>query len=161
MKPSDFYWLVGLLEGEGSFLAPSPSAPNQPRIAIHMTDLDVIERVAALFGISYIAKSNRTKPGKEWKPSFKVILRGRRAADLMQRLRPYLGIRRQQQIDRALANFNPMAPGDNTRKLTAESVLQVRKRLTSGESVRAVAGEFGVSRDVIRKVRDRRIWRAL
>ena len=42
------YWLVGLLEGEGSVLAPSSSSPNKPGVAFTATDVDVISKVSEL-----------------------------------------------------------------------------------------------------------------
>ena len=42
----EFFWLVGLLEGEGSFMPAPPSEPTRPRISIQMTDEDVLSRVA-------------------------------------------------------------------------------------------------------------------
>jgi hypothetical protein len=45
-----FAWLTGLLEAEGTFLRPPPSSPRHPVIRCSMTDRDVVERVAAMFG---------------------------------------------------------------------------------------------------------------
>lgn len=39
-------WVAGLLEGEGTFLAPPPSSPNQPRLRVQMTDRDIVDRFA-------------------------------------------------------------------------------------------------------------------
>ncbi len=47
------HWLAGLLEGEGSFLKPPPSAPNTPRITLQMTDEDVVQRVQEIFDLTY------------------------------------------------------------------------------------------------------------
>jgi hypothetical protein len=45
-------WLAGLLEGEGSFVAGKLSKARQPRIAVAMTDRDIIERVANMLDVS-------------------------------------------------------------------------------------------------------------
>jgi hypothetical protein len=67
-----------------------------------MTDLDVIERVADLFGLAYVTA---TDPRNDrWKPSYRVQLRGQRAVDLMLALRPLMGKRRQGQIDVAISS---------------------------------------------------------
>ncbi len=47
----DAQWLAGLLEGEGSFLAGPPSARNVPRVALEMTDRDVVARAARLLAV--------------------------------------------------------------------------------------------------------------
>ena len=56
MTELELVWLAGLLEGEGAFLHGPPSAPNQPRIALNMTDLDVVERVSKMFNVKYLYK---------------------------------------------------------------------------------------------------------
>ena len=94
-------WLAGLLEGEGSFLAGPPSMPNSPAIVLAMTDDDIVDRVATIFGNAVF----RTDRGHErgWKPAFITRIRGGRAAQWMTDLRPLMGERRQAQIDRALS----------------------------------------------------------
>ena len=96
---TNFYWLVGLLEGEGSFLKPSPSKPREPKIDVEMKDEDVIRRVAALLGVGY---RKRDRHRENASVTYHVRLAGKRAVQLMWRLRPYLSERRQQQIDRAV-----------------------------------------------------------
>lgn len=68
------HWLAGLLEGEGSFLAAPPSAPNRPCISIEMTDLDVIVHAASVMGITYIHQGRR-HPERGWKQSYRIALR--------------------------------------------------------------------------------------
>lgn len=94
-----FSWLVGILEGEGSFLRPSPSKPREPKVDIEMKDLDVIRKVAALLGVGYRVR-DRHRPNVNI--TYHVRLAGKRAVQLMWRLRPYFCERRQQQIDRAV-----------------------------------------------------------
>src|SRR5712664_747929 len=50
MKGSDFFWLVGILEGEASFIKGPPSRPYCPYVCLQMSDEDVIARVASLWG---------------------------------------------------------------------------------------------------------------
>lgn len=104
MTEFELYWLAGLLEGEGSFMAGAPSTPNAPRISVAMTDRDIIDRVAALFGMTVTIR----QPQKDHhKPSYVTCLRGKKAIDLMTELRPFMGKRRQEQIDRAIASWTP------------------------------------------------------
>src|SRR5438552_15840203 len=55
MEPSDLRWLAGLLEGEGTFLRPVPSAPRAPLIRLAMTDHDVVRRAAGLLERSVVS----------------------------------------------------------------------------------------------------------
>lgn len=98
----NFFWLVGLLEGEGSFLKPSPSKPNEPKVDIEMKDLDAIRRVAALFGVTYRV---RDRHRENTSITYHVRLAGTRAVQLMWAVRPYVCVRRREQIDRAVAHF--------------------------------------------------------
>ena len=99
MDEKDLCWLAGLLEGEGSFLKPAPSEPKLPRITIEMTDEDVIRKVASLFEVNYYATLNRNDGRKV---TYKVQVKGKRAASIMQQILPLMGIRRQQQIEMQL-----------------------------------------------------------
>jgi hypothetical protein len=47
MKPIELAWLAGILEGEGSFIKPVPSAPRLAVVRISTTDRDVVERARA------------------------------------------------------------------------------------------------------------------
>ena len=59
----------------------------------------------------------------------------------MRRLQPLMGIRRQQQIDSAVASYAP----DPRRRLTDASAAEALKRLAGGDSVRQVAERLGTS----------------
>ena len=75
----DLLWLAGLLEGEGSFVKGPPSRPNAIGIAVEMIDEDVVERLANLFRVALVRLPSRNH---KWKPTFRVLLRGDRAAAL-------------------------------------------------------------------------------
>ena len=95
-------WLAGWLEGEGSFLAPPPSDPRRPRISAVSRDLDVIARVARVFGVTPAGANDRRARERGWSPLFGVLYRGSRAAALMSAIVPMMGSRRRAQIERAL-----------------------------------------------------------
>jgi hypothetical protein len=59
----------------------------------------------------------------------------------MERLRPLMGIRRPEQIDRAIASHGP----DPRQLLNDERAEEALARLARGESVRQVAERFGTS----------------
>lgn len=101
MRAEEWAWLSGLLEGEGSFAAPPPSDPLRPRIALQMTDKDVVQKVADFFGLNYIQEI--TYPNKpKWNTSYNLTVGGSKAVIVMKKLRPLMGKRRKSQIDAAL-----------------------------------------------------------
>lgn len=139
MSPSDLDWLTGLLEGEGSFGKGPPSKPNAIWVRIEMTDEDVIARVAGLFGLAY---SRRKPKNPRHKMSFTVLLRGSRAASLMIKLRPSLGIRRRSQIDEALASYKP-DEGRLARRSRTLPDAQTIRRMHETSSIRMIAKQIG------------------
>lgn len=108
---ANFYWLVGLLEGEGTFLAPSPSRPNEPRVEVEMKDYDVIARAGVLLGVSVVTRlRQRRRKGHlelETVVIYRVRVSGRRAVRLLRTIKAYMSGRRQLQISRALACYHP------------------------------------------------------
>jgi hypothetical protein len=132
------HWLAGLLEGEGTFLAGPPSAPRSPAVQVAMVDRDVIERAAALLGAAVTVVPSRREG---WKTAYCVRVRGTRAVLWMERLHPLMGVRRREQIDRAIASYEP----DPRRLLDDERAAEALRRLAEGESVREVAERFGTS----------------
>lgn len=150
MKREDLCWLAGLLEGEGSFMRGPPSKPHQPAVAVQMTDRDVIARVAVLLGVKY-HKSLRAS----WKPIFCCLTRGQPAVDLMLKLRPLMGARRQHQINRAVRSFKVK----RVCKLDARKVRAIRRRLTTNETIVSIASSFDVAHYTIRAIRDGVIYK--
>lgn len=132
-----------------------PSAPNQPRIAIQMTDEDIISRVAMLLGVSYWC--NRPKD-PSWKPAFMCHIRGARALELMRLLRPLMGQRRQQQIDTAISSYNPNYRSLARRKLSEDQVREIYRLAWSGEKLADVARKFGISRFTVCRIKRAHCW---
>jgi hypothetical protein len=95
----DLHWLAGLLEGEGSFLAGPPSAPRSPAVQVAMADRDIVERAGAPLGVAVMVVPSRREG---WRTAYSVRVRGAPAVLWMERLRPFMGQRRQGQIDRAI-----------------------------------------------------------
>lgn len=134
----DRYWLAGLLEGEGSFLKGPPSAPRYPVLSLQMTDEDVVARVAAMLGRKMGCWQ---APDERWLPTYLVRITGAKAVAWMTALRPLMGQRRQGQIDRAVASYDPN-PSALLNDVTAFQALEL---LAAGRSVRAVAEHPGTS----------------
>ena len=101
MEPSDLRWLAGLLEGEGTFLRPVPSAPRAPLIRLAMTDHDVVRRAAGLLERSVVSAEGGRVHGH--RTVFMVTVKGAPAISWMRVLRPYLSTTRRAQVDRSLA----------------------------------------------------------
>jgi hypothetical protein len=141
-------WFAGLLEGEGSFLKPLPSGPRSPSISCRMTDLDVVELVAAVFGTSVQANEK----GRH-QTEYAAFIRGSRAAEVMRLLRPMMSKRRRNAIDRALDGYT-----QPTFKLSFELAEEIRRRYDDGESISSLSRSFDVARPTIRAVLRWRIY---
>jgi hypothetical protein len=138
LLPEELHWLAGLLEGEGSFMMGPPSSPGLPVIAVNMTDHDVMARLGRIFG----RKVHALKPrNARWRTSYQVRVNGGAAVRWMTVLRPLMGLRRQGQIDRALASYAPRP----VALLTDEAARTALDALVGGASVKSVAERFGVS----------------
>jgi hypothetical protein len=137
----DLLWLAGLLEGEGSFVKGPPSRPNAIGIAVEMIDEDVIERLANLFRVALVRLPSRND---KCKPTFRVLLRGDRAAALMNCLRPLMSRRRQQQIDAALASYKPN-PRHWSKRSYDLPTPEAMRELHTKMSIRAIARKVGCS----------------
>src|SRR4051812_35778318 len=98
---ADLHWLIGILEGEGTFLKGPPSAPRSPVVRVEMTDRDVMARV----GVG-LARAVVTLPPRRvgYRASYLVSLKGIDAVRLMVKTRSELGAHRREQIGRALAS---------------------------------------------------------
>lgn len=148
----DLYWLAGILEGEGSFMSGPPSSPNNTIISLHMTDEDVVARVAWMFGRTYLKV--RRKQKSYHKDSFATRMSGSKARELMARLRPLMGKRRKSQIDRALESFDPGLSRrifESRRLLPILDLEDVRNRHASGESYRKIGRLYGLNHETIRQ----------
>lgn len=146
MTDADLYWLAGLLEGEGSFVAGPPSNPGCPQVCLQMVDEDVVARIAKLFAKKYwrcVPKNVRHSP------TYKTYLRGLRAVELMHTLRPLMGRRRQGQIDVAIASHRTDPTHWRYReRIPGAAVIKLRKR---GWSYRKIAAHLGCSYQLVHK----------
>jgi hypothetical protein len=103
-----------------------------------MTDRDVVERAALMLDAAVMP----VRPRKaHWKTTYAVRIRGTRAVVWMKRLRPLMGARRREQIDRAIATYAP----DPRRVMDDAGAAAALQWLARGESVKKVAERFGTS----------------
>jgi hypothetical protein len=103
-----------------------------------MIDRDVLERAATIIGCKVNPLRSRQR---HWKQAYVVRVRGAGAVEWMTALRPFLGARRQAQVDRAIACYEPRS----SYKLTPDAAREALLRLRRGESVKQVARRFGVT----------------
>jgi hypothetical protein len=113
-----------------------------------MTDRDVVQRAASLFGVAVQANDKG-----RFRTEYAATVKGSRAIRLMEDIRDLMGARRQIAIDAAL-----VARRAPQRKLSYEICEAIRASLAEGDSVSAVARRFGVARSTIRPVRDGKIY---
>ena len=101
-------WIAGLLEGEGSFGIDRRSekryknskAPPSPFIKIAMVDEDVIAHLSRLLDKPYYVPNRLTVTGKK---VFQLhIGEKKKVLWILQRIRPYMGVRRGEKIDECL-----------------------------------------------------------
>jgi hypothetical protein len=94
-------WLAGIIEGEGVIeLQRRAGRGPRARIRVKMVDEDVIARLSKLWGAGYRERPPRLP---HHQPIFETEISGRRAEELLSRLRPLFGTRRGAKIDEVLA----------------------------------------------------------
>ena len=143
-KLDDIAWLAGYLEGEGSFMKPSPSLPSSPVLQIESTDEDIISRISKILGIKY---QKGVKPRKEnHKQSWQVRCRGRLAVRWMKKLLPYMSNRRTIQINEAIASLR-------VNRLTDEQIVDIKVRLLNNEKCASIARVHGTARETISQIK--------
>lgn len=168
MKAEDFFWLVGLLEGEGSF---GTERNNQidtsyyPRVSVQMTDLDVIERVHKLLKSREKVLISK-HPYEGSKTLFQARVRGEQAAIWMRILRPWMGERRKAQIDSALgawsdwnANRGLRMERSSRSKLKIAEVIEIRRLYGTGTvSHRLLARMFRIGKSTVGMIVRGKLW---
>jgi hypothetical protein len=104
MNDVETAWVAGIVEGEGSIFAHrivrGGRAYIYPRLAVSMTDQDILLRLQAVTGVGCIYGPYETgfKPKWAWHVTAKADARA-----LLIVIRPYMGIRRTAKIDEVLA----------------------------------------------------------
>lgn len=140
MEITTLHWLAGLLEGEGSFIEQTDKYPA--RIALQMTDKDVIDRVGKLFNVSVSRSHSEKFKQNGWKPTYAVHLRGSRAIEWMKLLQPLMGDRRKEKIDRVINSFYLRPKGI----LTNKDVDEIINLKIAGMSVKDIAKRYPVTK---------------
>ena len=159
MKHDDLLWLAGLLEGEGCFYMRGRNRPAGLCVRLQMTDKDVVERAAALLDAKVYERGPRGSHSTIW--GFWVG--GPKAADIMARLLPLMGVRRSSKIQELLQAYNTKikATGTNLggrRKFEVQHVILIRYLRSRGIGPTKLAQMCNVSRETISAIVSRRTW---
>jgi len=110
-KQSNLQWLAGLMEGEGSFTIHHPKKekdlgyPGAPKIQLKMTDRDVMERAAHIFGVKLYGPYKNNSAGIR-KDYYLIQISTTLAVPWMKLLSPSLGERRKSRIFEILEYYN-------------------------------------------------------
>ena len=122
MSPSDIsatnlQWLAGILEGEGYFgmrVSSQQGRSDMPRITLHMTDLDIVQKAALLLG-SKVRSYKQDNP--KYKEMHETNVFGHRALAWMRVLEPHMGQRRKERIRAILTKgYNPVSPSEKVAR---------------------------------------------
>ena len=108
----DVYWLAGILEGEGCFIATSYPEHRkgvftgypvrQVRISVEMCDRDIIERIKNITGTTAKVTLRNSRPNRNHRPRYTIHLSGTRAAQWAYTIYPLMGDRRKVAIQKLI-----------------------------------------------------------
>ncbi len=104
----DLGFVVGLLEGEGSFLRAKGASLRTPCISCAMTDKDVIVRLHRVLGTGRVRGPYQPKGHR--RPVYVYALYGERAYELMVRVLSKMSRRRRSQIQPLIKAFESVKP---------------------------------------------------
>ena len=97
ISPVELAWLAGIIEGEGTFVTSRRQAKDYPKIAVSMTDEDVIRKFYAITGAGGVytltVRGLMTKPSYVWALSRKADVQ-----EFCSRIAVHLGLRRTRQM---------------------------------------------------------------
>lgn len=107
ISKEEFYWAVGIFEGEGSPTLTKAGKANpdtyDTRLTVVSTDLDILERFAAIVGCGKITPVKRSISGFGIKQQYHWRLNKQsEISDLLYRMFPLLGNRRKVQARKVL-----------------------------------------------------------
>jgi hypothetical protein len=157
MKNTEIAWLAGIIEGDGCI-----GFNRTPNVIVAMTDKDVVERVAKLFG----KHCHQCPPhGKGLKTVYTAKVHATDAIGIMEAIRPYMGKRRTKKIKEVL-KLAAARPGfaygqrqgasvisDADAKVIKDRYLNRKKNSWTGWKI---ANEYGISQAAVWYIANRR-----
>ena len=107
MKDTDWAWLAGLLEGEASFHISKRQKTFHPQIKLTMSDHDIVMKAYNLLELTtslYHQTPEMDRNGKRKKEVWTwTISKGSQLLPICEKLLPYMGERRSEQIKEQIA----------------------------------------------------------
>lgn len=158
-KSFDLGWAIGLLEGEGCF-----HSTNSPGVRITMTDEDALVKIAKILGGKvdgpYPPRTHQRKATWNW------VVYGDPAIEIMRKIHPHMGIRRQSQIDKVLtwAASRPGTPRGVRVKISKLNPIAVNvirylwDRARRGDKLK-IARAYGVCHGTVQNAGERKTWK--
>ena len=159
MKKTDLYWLAGLLEGEGSFQSPPPSDSNSPRVCLHMTDKDVVEKAQNLINAGHIYFEEARQ--ENWSDSWKLTVKGKPAVKLMMKVKPLMGERRTKQIEDAVEENDEHLDAKSKSPYSSDEVITAIKRIEEGEALTDISEDLEMKYQFVKDLSAERTWQHL
>ncbi len=106
-KELDVAWAAGLFEGEGCVSIPK-HRPNQRRLSMNMTDVDVMKKFVDVVGYGNLKGPNSPPSYKEhFKPFYCWQLsKGKEVLRILNLFLPYFGERRSEKAKEAINHLN-------------------------------------------------------
>lgn len=130
MTDLELGWVIGFLEGEGSF----EFRKKHHDVGVHATQVqrEPLERVRTYTGIGWIGGPHKTQSPTR-SPFYRWDITGPSARDLMLQMRPLLSPRRQVQIDTAFRLYEAR-PRRGSSEASRKSWITRRQRQASDSS---------------------------
>ena len=157
MNREDIIWLAGLLDAEACFRI---NHGNSPQIALSMSDKDLIERTAFLWGSNIAIRKPRydNRPnyiGNKWKTMYTTTINGRKAVIFMKELLAVnrLGKRRTAKILEIIQQWENRP----VKRLSPEQVFELRNDFQAGMSSKELSKKYKITPESInRRIKDLR-----
>lgn len=110
MTETDIAWAAGLFEGEGHFRIRrrGPGYRSRFEMGLTSTDEDVVRRFAHIAGCGVVKHRARNRP--HWKDQYVWIAQTPEARAFVNRLAPYLGVRRSDRLSEILLEVDATKP---------------------------------------------------
>lgn len=134
-------WAAGLFEGEGTIIV----SKTRVRVAIHMTDLDILERFLPFGGIIYDMPKQETHHKKSWRWQLQET---QGAMAFLELVYPYLGARRKARVEEARIAFSKNRHVISQRK--REEVLRLAR--TTNLTQKQIGERVGITRERANKI---------
>lgn len=97
VSTSQIGWLAGLMEGDGTaYVANTRQRNPNGHMAVMMSDLDVVEKVSQLWGVSASVHNHRNRPDR--KTIYRAQISGTKAAQWAMTIYSLMGTRRKTQL---------------------------------------------------------------